>query len=50
VVPERLGPVKSLLWTGLASGSLAVGGLLARRVSAVLWDRVMHEPPPTAKA
>jgi membrane protein len=46
----RGGPIKTLLWTGLASGVLAVGGVVARRLSAGIWKAVMDEPPPTSKA
>ncbi len=42
--------VKKLLWMGLSAGSLALAGLLARRISAALWERALGEPPPTAKA
>jgi LPXTG-motif cell wall-anchored protein len=41
--------IKKLLWAGLSAGSLAVAGLLARRLSAVIWERAMNENPPTAK-
>jgi hypothetical protein len=33
-----------------AAGSLAVGGLVARRTSAAIWGAVMREPPPSSKA
>jgi membrane protein len=46
--PES-GLLKNLLWLGLASGSLAVAGLLARRTSAAIWQLVWHEPPPSSK-
>ena len=46
---EKPGMIKSLLWMGLTAGMLALAGLLARRVSSVVWESVMREPPPTAK-
>ena len=41
--------VKKLLWTGLVSGSHAVGGVLAHRASATVWKMVMRQPPPNRK-
>jgi hypothetical protein len=38
---------KSLLWMALTAGVVALFGLLARRVSAAVWQAVMHEAPPT---
>ena len=43
------GFVKNMLWLGLTAGMVALCGLLARRVSAAIWQAVMHEPPPTSK-
>jgi membrane protein len=43
------GAVKKVLWTGLASGSLALAGLAARRLSSAVWKTIAHEPPPTSK-
>jgi hypothetical protein len=43
------GMVKTLLWMGLTAGCVALCGLLARRMSAAIWQAVMHEPPPTSK-
>lgn len=42
--------LKKLLWTGLTAGSLALAGLLARRLSISIWQSIMHEDPPTASA
>jgi hypothetical protein len=42
--------IKKLLWTVLTAGSLALAGLIARRVSTSLWQAVMHEAPPTEAA
>ena len=39
--------VKKLMWSGLVSGSMAVGALAARRASAGIWRTVLHEEPPT---
>jgi len=46
---EKPGMIKKLLWMGLTAGTLALAGLLARRVSSMIWEIVMREPPPTAK-
>jgi membrane protein len=43
----RSGPVKTLLWAGLAAGTTAAAGLLARRGSAAIWWGLVHETPPT---
>jgi hypothetical protein len=43
------GMLKKLLWMGLSAGMIALAGLLARRLTTALWERVMGEPPPTAK-
>ena len=45
----RAGALKKLLWTGLASGSLALAGVAARRLSSTVWQTIAHEPPPTSK-
>ena len=41
--------VKNMLWLGLTAGMVAICGILARRMSAAIWQAVMHEPPPTSK-
>jgi hypothetical protein len=46
---QEPGVMKKLLWMGLSAGAIALAGLLARRVSSMIWETVMHEPPPTAK-
>jgi len=46
---EKPGMIKNLLWMGLNAGTLALAGLLARRVATMVWEGVMREPPPTAK-
>jgi hypothetical protein len=43
------GILKTLLWMGLTAGTVALFGLLARRVSSAIWELVMREPPPTSK-
>jgi hypothetical protein len=43
------GMMKKLMWMALSAGAIALAGLLARRLSAAVWQGVMHEPPPTAK-
>jgi membrane protein len=43
------GIVKTLLWTGLTAGATAATGLVARRVTSGVWEKFMHEPPPTSK-
>jgi membrane protein len=48
-VAPNAGPIKKFLWTGLVSGSLAVGALLARRTSSTVWQTIMREPPPSGK-
>ena len=39
--------VKKLMWTGLVTGSIAGGALVARRASAEIWRGIFHEDPPT---
>jgi hypothetical protein len=46
---EKPGMIKNLLWMGLTAGMIALAGLVARRLSSVIWEAVMHEPPPTSK-
>jgi hypothetical protein len=46
---EQPNLIKTLLWMALTAGTVALAGLLARRVSSALWEAVMHEPPPTAR-
>lgn len=41
--------IKNLLWMALTAGTLALAGLVARRLASVIWEAVMREPPPTAK-
>ena len=40
--------IKRLLWAALVAAMMAGGGLVARRVSAMLWRQLMSEEPPTA--
>ncbi|HEX3244337.1 MAG TPA: hypothetical protein VHX16_02930 [Chloroflexota bacterium] len=40
--------VKKLIWTALTAGSLALAGIVARKLSASVWQAIMHEEPPTA--
>jgi hypothetical protein len=40
---------KALLWMGLTAGLVALYGLAARRLSAALWETVLHEAPPTRR-
>jgi hypothetical protein len=46
----RGGPLKDLLWAGLNAGIVALTSVVARRLSAGLWQTLLHEPPPTTKA
>jgi hypothetical protein len=39
--------VKKILWAGMVSGTMALGGIAARRASAGIWRVIMHEDPPT---
>jgi membrane protein len=48
-LPTGRGPVKQVLWAGLTATSMAIIGLVARRVSSGIWEAVLHEPPPTNK-
>jgi hypothetical protein len=41
--------IKKVLWAALAATMMAGAGLLARRLSAVVWRAAMAEDPPTAK-
>jgi hypothetical protein len=38
---------KNLMWTILTAGSLAIAGIIARKLSTTLWQALMHEEPPT---
>jgi hypothetical protein len=38
--------VKRLMWTGLVAGVGALSTIMANRVAAVVWERVMGEEPP----
>ena len=38
--------VKRLLWTGLVDGVGALSTLLANKVAAQIWERMMGEEPP----
>jgi hypothetical protein len=38
--------VKRLLWTGLMAGVGALSTIVANRVAAQIWERVMGEEPP----
>ncbi|MFN0074339.1 MAG: hypothetical protein ACKVVP_22895 [Chloroflexota bacterium] len=40
--------LKKLIWTALTAGSLALAGIIARKLSVSLWQAVMHEEPPSA--
>jgi membrane protein len=46
---DRSHVVKTVLWSGLSAGALALTGVLMRRTSAALWQFLLHEPPPTNK-
>jgi len=35
------------MWMGVVSGSMALGGLVARRASTEIWRAAFHEDPPT---
>ena len=38
---------KNLMWTILTAGSLAITGIIARKLSTTVWQALMHEEPPT---
>ena len=38
--------VKRLLWTGLMAGIGALSTVVANKVAAQIWERVMGEEPP----
>jgi hypothetical protein len=39
--------LKKLIWTALTAGSLAIAGIVARKLSTSIWQAIMHEEPPT---
>ena len=39
--------IKRILWAGLVAAMMAAGGLVARRVSAMIWRQAMREEPPS---
>ncbi len=47
-VDERRKPnmLKRVLWAMLSAGTVALAGLLAKRLMASLWTTAMHESPP----
>ncbi|MGA8746140.1 MAG: hypothetical protein WB507_09775 [Solirubrobacterales bacterium] len=38
--------VKRLAWSGLLAASSALASIVAARIAAVLWRRVLGEEPP----
>jgi hypothetical protein len=38
--------VKRLMWTGLMAGVGALSTIVANRIAATIWERVMGEEPP----
>jgi hypothetical protein len=38
--------VKRLVWSGMLTATTALAGLVATRVSAMLWRRLFEEEPP----
>jgi hypothetical protein len=38
--------VKRMMWSGLLAGVTALSGLVAHRLAALVWLRVMGEEPP----
>jgi hypothetical protein len=44
--PKSSGALKTLMWAGLSSGSMALAGLVAHKASAMVWKAVSNEPPP----
>lgn len=42
------GMLKRLLWSALTAALMAIGGLVARRLSSTLWKAAMQEEPPTS--
>jgi hypothetical protein len=49
IQPKEPSMLKKLMWMGLTSAMMALGGLLARRMAAAIWTRAMRETPPTDK-
>jgi hypothetical protein len=47
VVKSEPSMVKKLIWTALTAGSLALAGIVARKLSTSVWQAIMHEEPPT---
>jgi hypothetical protein len=37
---------KRLMWTGLVAGVGALSTIVANRIAATIWERVMGEEPP----
>jgi hypothetical protein len=42
--------LKRVLWAMLSAGTVALAGLLAKRLAASLWMTAMHESPPDKTA
>jgi hypothetical protein len=47
VAGSEPGMLKRILWAGLVAAMMAVGGLVARRLSTKIWRTTIGEPPPT---
>lgn len=45
-VGREPGLVRRLLWAGLTAALMALGSMLARRLSQSVWQRAMREQPP----
>jgi hypothetical protein len=44
--PKSRGTLKTLLWAGLSSGTMALAGLVAHKASELVWKAALNEPPP----
>ena len=47
IIKSEPSMVKKIIWTALTAGSLAVAGIVARKISTSVWQAIMHEEPPT---
>jgi hypothetical protein len=41
--------VKKAAWTALSASMTAASAMVARRLAAAVWQRAVHEDPPTAR-
>jgi hypothetical protein len=40
---------KKAAWTALSASITAASGIVARRIAIAIWQRALHEEPPTAR-